>query len=146
MLACRVLVLEPLHSKCLYRRAAAHHQLHHFDEARQYLGQLLEAEPGNAAARKELQEVGKSEKEYNARQRKRYGGMFGKEGSDLYGDKEEERLRRERKAREREVRRLCSIMLARVPTYLPSLAGLPDGPIYAGQNRAPRQRPRRDSL
>ena len=96
--------MEPLHSKCLFRRASAHHHLNHFEEARLYLGQLLAAEPGNAAAKKELQEVAKSEKEYAARQRQRYGGMFGKQGSNLYEDKEEERRHREKQAREREVR------------------------------------------
>lgn len=79
---------DPKNVKALYRRAVAYHKLGKLEDSKSELQHLLEIDPANNAAKKELSEVVKSIKEYQSKQKAAYTGMF---KTGIYDDREKER-------------------------------------------------------
>jgi tetratricopeptide (TPR) repeat protein len=101
--ACAVLEKDALNVKALYRRGLALHKLQSLDEAKRDLSRAVELDASNAAAKKELVEVEKSLKQYAAKEKAKFGSMFG--GKSMYDDKEQQRLAKLRQEEEKEAKR-----------------------------------------
>ncbi len=89
--------------KALYRRGCSHHKMQAFEDAKKDLTRCISLDNSNLAAKKELVEVEKSFKEYTAKQRAAFGGMFGG-NSSMYEDKEKQRLAKLRQEEEKEAK------------------------------------------
>ena len=90
--------------KALFRRGSAYIQQHSFDEAKVDLTRVLELDPDNAAAKKELAVMIKLRKEYKEKEKTSFSGLFDKKS--LYVDKELERLKKiklEEEEKERQI-------------------------------------------
>ena len=99
-----VLKLDKDNVKALFRRGSAYLQQHSFDEAKQDFQKVLELDPANAAAKKELVSLVKQKKEYKEKEKSSFSGLFDKKS--LYVDKENERLKKlkaEEEEKERQV-------------------------------------------
>ena len=64
--------------KALFRRAKAHNALSEWDEAKRDLKDLLERDPANADAQRELAATNDAIREYDRKQKSAYGNMFQK--------------------------------------------------------------------
>jgi tetratricopeptide (TPR) repeat protein len=97
----QVLQFDAGNVKALYRRAQCHVQLSSLTEARADLQKLLEIDPSNAPAKKELAEVLRSMKSQQEKERSAFAGAF---KSGMYDDREQERLRRQKQAEDEKLR------------------------------------------
>jgi len=89
--------------KALYRRGCAFNKLKAFDDAKKDLTRVLVLDSSNVAAKKELLLAEKSLKEYGAKEREKFGGMFSRSKS-MYDDKEKLRLHKLRLEEEKEAK------------------------------------------
>jgi len=89
--------------KALYRRGCAFSKLKAFDDAKKDLTRVLVIDSSNVAAKKELLAVEKASKEYAAKEREKFGGMFSGSKS-MYDDKEKLRLLKLRQEEEKEAK------------------------------------------
>jgi tetratricopeptide (TPR) repeat protein len=97
----QVLKFDAGNVKALYRRAQCYVQLSSLAEARADLQKLLEIDPANAPAKKELVEVLRSIKSQQEKERAAFAGAF---KSGMYDDREQERLRRQKQAEDEKLR------------------------------------------
>jgi FK506-binding protein 4/5 len=72
----KALELEPQNVKCLFRRAQAHFARQSYEDARRDLQRVLEIEPNNEPAKKELGAVNAKIKEQEQKDKKFYSKMF----------------------------------------------------------------------
>jgi Activator of Hsp90 ATPase, N-terminal/Tetratricopeptide repeat len=99
--ATKLLTRHPSHVKALYRRALAHRKLGNWDGARADLRAALQAEPANAACKKELASVKKEMDEAKDRQRAALAKAFSNKSSSLlYDDKETALQKKQQKEKE----------------------------------------------
>lgn len=81
------------HVKSLFRRGSAKAKIFEYEESKEDLKRVLELEPSNNTAKKELSEVVKTLKEHNSKSKSAFGNIFNK--GSVYNDKETERRRKE---------------------------------------------------
>lgn len=92
-----VLQHEPYNVKAIYRRSVAYFRSNRLDDARNELTRVLELDPSNAAAKKELQEVHRAIKDGRSKEKAVYSNLFSR---GVYDDKEEERQQRLQREKE----------------------------------------------
>lgn len=90
--------------KAIYRRGCAYLNQHSFDEAKQDLTKVLELEPENVAAKKELVMLVKLRKEWKEKEKSSFSGFLN--DKNLYVDKEKERIRKDRIKQEEEEKQM----------------------------------------
>jgi hypothetical protein len=104
--ASKVLLVDRLNVKALYRRAVASRKLKHLDSAREDLRAAYEADPDNRAVQKELLAVKKEleleKKTAKAALAKAFSSQGGK--SFLYDDKEELEMKRAAEKKEKQLK------------------------------------------
>ena len=104
--ASKVLLVDQLNVKALYRRAVASRKLKHLDSAREDLRAAYEADPNNRAVQKELLAVKKEleleKKTTKAALAKAFSSHGGK--SFLYDDKEELEMKRAAEKKEKQLK------------------------------------------
>lgn len=97
-----VLNNEPDNIKALYRRSVALHRTGNYEESKNGLNRVITLDPNNAAAKKELNTVLKTIKEQKEKEKNAMSSIFSK--GSMYNDREEERQRKLRRAKEEEER------------------------------------------
>jgi Activator of Hsp90 ATPase, N-terminal/Tetratricopeptide repeat len=103
--ATKLLTRHPSHVKALYRRALAHRKLGNWDGARADLKAALQAEPANAACKKELASLKKETDEAKDRQRAALAKAFSNKSSSLlYDDKETALQKKQQKEKEDKIK------------------------------------------
>lgn len=80
--------------KALYRRSVSYHRTGRYEESKLDLQRVLELDPTNSAAKKELVDVHKSIKDHQRKEKQSFTGMFSK--GSMYEDKEKERLAKQK--------------------------------------------------
>lgn len=97
----QVLQIDAGNVKALYRRAQCHVQLSSLTDARSDLQRLLDIDPNNAPAKKELADLLRTMKSQQDKERAAFAGAF---KSGMYDDREQERLRRKKQTEDEENR------------------------------------------
>merc|ERR1711907_224816 len=100
----KVIAKDATHVKCLFRRSCASHKLGDLSEAKRDLEKIIEIDPDNVAAKKELTAVMKSIREKKAKDKAAFSGMFS--GKSMYDDRERELQEKLRKKKEEEEKEL----------------------------------------
>jgi tetratricopeptide (TPR) repeat protein len=98
-----VLKLDSSNIKALFRKGQACGKLGNYEQAKFELQKVLEVDPSNAAAKKELADVTKLMKEQAKKDKVAYSSMFAK--GSMYEDREKERqikLQKEKEQKEKE--------------------------------------------
>lgn len=85
-----VLQLDSKNVKAMYRRGIAYGRDGLYEDAKADLNKVLEIDPNNSAAKKEIIELSKEFKRHNEKEKMAFGNMFSK--GSMYNDKETERL------------------------------------------------------
>jgi tetratricopeptide (TPR) repeat protein len=86
--------------KGFYRRGVSAFRFGDYANARKDLTHVLSLDAGNAAAKKELAELIRREKEHDAATKKSFSAMFA--GGSLYTDREKELQAKQKRAKERD--------------------------------------------
>ncbi|CAM9635889.1 unnamed protein product, partial [Ectocarpus fasciculatus] len=84
-----MLVLEPDNVKGLFRRGSCQRKMGNMEAARADMQRILELDPNNVPAKKELVELVKLIKQQKEKERATFAGAFS--GSSMYADREQER-------------------------------------------------------
>lgn len=94
-----VLQLDAKNVKAMYRRSIAYGRDGLFDDAKADLNKILEIDPTNAAARKELIELSKNFKRHNEKEKVAFFNMFSK--GTMYNDDEMSKIRQMKEQQDR---------------------------------------------
>jgi hypothetical protein len=93
------LKIDATNTKALFRRGVAYSQNGRLDEAKTDLLRVLNLDPANGPAKKELAAVQRKLREQRQKEKQSFAGLF-ERGGGVYEDKEQERIQKERQQEE----------------------------------------------